>query len=355
MASSSNQIKKWNIYSTHYSPAKSPTSPCQAANSDQQASSTRPSSEFLPYGRQRSVFPFGIVSAYDLKEARTSSDSNDKFLPGNLQSSTATKWSSSPCLSASSASNAARWGTKTLQTPPRSLDSEESFDNLLQSSVTQTRVRGHFRKRMYSCPSTPVNDFLRIEVPRLSSIMVQAQSVPLVRRRSQPSPSKFNTTTSTLTGTNYQRRSASVSSIERPKKTTIDAEKSTAGDASSRDKTKELSQSLSEVKIEDGVIIIDNGKAIDLRKDKVRKNQGNVKTQKQEAAKSQSYREFQDAMQKFEDAQLNLEGEVNAKAKTFETRDKEQHFFNEHVQTQLLDLLTSVKGKRKSKGKKYRC
>ncbi|KAJ7373115.1 hypothetical protein OS493_014263 [Desmophyllum pertusum] len=114
---------------------------------------------------------------------------------------------------------------------------------------------------------------------------------------------------------------------KRPKKTTIDAEKSTAGDASSRDKTKELSQSLSEVKIEDGVIIIDNGKAIDLRKDKVRKNQGNVKTQKQEAAKSQSYREFQDAMQKFEDAQLNLEGEVNAKAKTFETRDKEQHFF----------------------------
>ncbi|KAJ7373125.1 hypothetical protein OS493_014273 [Desmophyllum pertusum] len=243
MASSSNQIKKWNIYSTHYSPAKSPSSPFQAANSDQQASSTRPSSEFLPYGRQRSVFPFGIVSAYDLKEARTSSDSNDKFLPGNLQSSTATKWSSSPCLSASSASNAARWGTKILQTSPRSLDSEESFDNLLQSSVTQTRVRGHFRKRMYSCPSVAHNHRLR----------------------------SFNTATSTLTGTNYQRRSASVSSIERPKKTTIDAEKSTAGDASSRDKTKELSQSLSEVKIEDGVIIIDNGKAIDLRKDKVRK------------------------------------------------------------------------------------
>jgi len=59
-------------------------------------------------------------------------------------------------------------------------------------------------------------------------------------------------------------------------------------------------------------------------------------------------------MQKFEDAQLRLEGEMNAKAKTFETRDREQQFFNENVQPPLMDLLMSVKGKRKSKDEKYK-
>lgn len=348
MAASSKQTKShWNFYSTHYSPAKSPTSSSQASSSDEQASSTRPCSEFLTYARQRSVFPLGIVSEYDLKEPRTSSENNDRILPGSLTSTA--KWNSSPCLSSYST---ARWGTKFVHTPPRSPGSEERFDHV-QSAVTRTPVRGHFRKRMYSCPSTPINDFLRIEVPRLSSIMVQAQSVPLVRRRSQPSPTSKLKTTATSAG-NPRRsfeRAASLSSIERPKKTSAE-EKS----RDSREKTKELSKSLSEIKIEDGVIIIDNGKAIDLRKDKAgRLNQGNRGQRNSEAAKSQSYREFQDAMQKLEDAKLNLEGEVNAKAKTFERREKEEQFFNENVQTQLLDLLTTVKGKRKHKGKKYKC
>lgn len=351
MAGSSNQTKNWSIYSTHYSPAKPSSISSSATSSDDQASAaTRPSSELVSYARQRSVFPFGIVSEYDLKEPRTSSETNDKILPGNLTSAAS---ASSPCLSSS---NPARWGTKILQTSPRSPGVEESFNNL-QSTVTRTRARGHFRKRMYSCPATPVNDFLRVEVPNLSSIMVQARSVPLVRRRSQPALSKPLSATSNLTGlTGSQRRpferAASVPSIERPKKTISDEK---AGFAA-RENAKELSKSLSEIKIEDGVIIINNGKAIDLKKDKVRKHQAGITKQKHaEAAKSQSYREFQDAMQKFEDAQLNLEGEVNTKAKTSQTRDKEQQFFNEHVQTQLLDLLTSVKGKRKSKGKKYRC
>ncbi|KAL9957920.1 hypothetical protein ACROYT_G034876 [Oculina patagonica] len=304
MAASSNRTKNWSIYSTHYSPAKPSTISSSSTSSDEQASAaTRPSSEVVSYARQRSVFPFGIVSEYDLKETHTSSETNDKILPGNLTSAAS---ASSPCLSSS---NPARWGTKILQTSPRSPGVEESFNNL-QSTVTRTRARGHFRKRMYSCPATP---------------------------GSQRRPFE---------------RAASVPSIERPKKAISDEK---AGFAT-RENAKELSKSLSEIKIEDGVIIINNGKAIDLRKDKVRKHQaGSTKPKHAEAAKSQSYREFQDAMQKFEDAQLNLEGEVNTKAKTSQTRDKEQQFFSEHVQTQLLDLLTSVKGKRKSKGKKYRC
>ena len=353
MATSSNQTKNWNVYSTHYSPAKPSPIDSSATSSDEQASSTRPSSGSASYGRQRSVFPFGIVSEYDLKEPCTSSETNnDKFLPENL---TSTASGSSPSLSSTSP---ARWGTKILQTAPRNPGVEESFYNL-QTTVTRARVRGHFRKRMYSCPATPVNDFLRVEVPNLSSIMVQAHSVPLVRRRSQPSLSKLSNATSTLTGSQRRsfERAASVPSIQRPKKSISDEEAC----ASAREKAKELSESLSEIKIEDGVIVINNGKAIDLRKDKPRKHRKTetyrscAKQKPTEAAKSQSYREFQDAMQRFEDAQLNLEGEVNAKAKTFQTRDKEQQFFNENVQTQLLDLLTSVKEKRKSKGKKYRC
>lgn len=344
MATSSNQTKNWNFYSTHYSPAKSPKSPCSATSSDEQPSTARPSSELASYGRQRSVFPFGIVSEYDLKEARASSESNEKILPGNL---TTTASGSSPCLSSSSP---ARWGTKILQTPLRSPGLEDSSDNL-QFTVTRARVRGHYCKRTYSCPSTPVNDFLRIEVPKLSSIMVQAHSVPLVRRRSQPSLSKtFNSSsTSRRSQSRSFERAASVpASMERPKKTVGDAK---AGISVEGEEAKELSKSLSEITIEDGVIIINNGKAIDIRRDKLRKSQGSNTKKHAEATKSQSYREFQDAMQKFEDAQRNLEGEVNAKAKTFETRDREQQFCNENVQTQLLDLLTSVKGKRKSKGK----
>lgn len=348
MATSSNQAKSWNIYSTNYSPAKRSTVSPTATSTDEQASTTsRPSSEVVSYGRQRSVFPFGIVSEYDLKEAPTSSENNDKILPGNL---TSTASGSSPCLSSSSP---ARWGTKILQTPPRSPIVEESF-NSLQSTVSRARIRGQFRRRMYSCPqSTPVNDFLRVEVPNVSSIMVQAHSVPLVQRRSQPSLSKPLNATSTLTGSQRRpfERAASVPSIGRPKKTISDEKPS----VSAREKA-ELSKSFSEVKIEDGVIIINNGKVIDLRKDRRRKHQQSGTKQKHaEAAKSQSYREFQDAMQKFEDAQLNLEGEVNTKAKSSGTREKEHQFFNENVQTQLLDLWTSVKEKRKSKGKKYRC
>lgn len=347
MATSSNQAKNWNIYSTNYSPAKRSTVSPTATSSDEQAyTASRPSSEVVSYGRQRSVFPFGIVREYDLKEGRTSSEINDKIIPGNLTSTTS---GSSPCLSSS---NPARWGTKILQTPPRSPGIEESLNNL-QSTVSRARIRGQFRRRMYSCPATPVNDFLRVEVPNLSSIMVQAHSVPLVRRRSQPSLSKPLNATLTLTGSQRRpfERAASIPSIGRPKNTISDEKSS----VSAREKA-ELSKSFSEVKIEDGVIIINNGKAIDLKKDRRRKYQESGTKQKHaEATKSQSYREFQDAMQKFEDAQLNLEGEVNAKAKSSGTREKEQQFFNENVQTQLLDLLTSVKEKRKSKGKKYRC
>ena len=218
MATSSNQAKNWNIYSTHYSPAKSPKSPCSAAtSSDDKASTAKPSPEFVSYGRQRSVFPFGIVSEYDFNEARSSSENNEKVRPGNL---TTTASGSSPCLSSSSP---VRWGTKILQTPPRSPGLEDSVENP-QPTVTRAKVRGYYRKRMYSCPSTPVNDFLRIEVPNLSSMMVQAHSVPLVRRRSQPSLSKtFNTsTTSTRSPRRSFERSASVPSMERPKKTVSD-------------------------------------------------------------------------------------------------------------------------------------
>ena len=340
MATSFNKTKNWNIYSTHYSPANSSTTSSQATSSDnddfQVASSKRASFVSLPYGRQRSVFPYGIVSEYDLKDSGIGADSSDKIHPKKL-SCAPPKWSSSPCLASSST---ARWGTKILQPSSRISASEE--DDLTERMKPRNR---RFRERMHSCPSTPVNDFLRIEVPKLSSIMVHAQSVPLVSRPLMPTKLKA-TSVSTPTTTTRRPRAASVNSFERPKKITIDIE--------SQDKVKETSKSLSEVKIEDGVIIIENGKCIDLRKDK----QGikNHKLKPAKVAKSKSYREFQDAMQKLEDAQLNLEGEVNAKAKTLETRGKEQEFFNEHVQTQFLDLLSSVKEKRKkNRGKKYRC
>ena len=342
MAASSNQTKTWNVCLTHDSPAKSPKSRCSSTSSYEQTSTVKPSPEIASYGRQRSVFPFGIVSEFDVKETRTSSE----VLPGNL---TSTASGSSPCLSSSSP---VRWGTKILQTPPRSPGLEDSVENP-QHTVTRTKARGYYRKRMYSCPSTPVNDFLRIEVPTLSSIMVQAHSVPLVRRRSQPTLSKPLNTSATSTRQSQRKpfeRAASLPSMERPKKTVSDEK---AG-VSAPEEAKELSKSLSEIKIEDGLIIINNGKVIDIRKDKLRKNQVSKSKKHAEAAKSKSYREFQDAMQKFEDAQLNLEGEVNAKAKTFETRDRERQLFNENVQTQFMDLLTSVKGKRKSKGKKYK-
>ena len=343
MGTYSNQTKNWNIYSTHYSPAKSPKSPCSATSSDDKVSTAKPSPELISYGRQRSVFPFGIVSEYDLNEARSSSESNEKVLPGNLTTAAS---GSSACLSSSSP---VRWGTKILQTPPRSPGLEDCVENP-QPTVTRAKVHRYYRKRMYSCPSTPVNDFLRIEIPNLSSMMVHARSVPLVRRRSQPSLSKTCNTSTTPTRSPRRslKRAASVPSMERPKKT-FSVEK--AGVSTPGEEAKELSKSLSEIKIEDGVIIINNGKAIDIKKDKLRKNPASKTKRLAEAAKSQSYREFQDAMQKFEDAQLNLEGEVNAKAKTFRTREREQQFFNENVQTQFMNLLTSVKGKRKSKGK----
>ena len=287
------------------------------------------------------------MSEYDLRETHTSSEGNEKVLLGNL---TTTASGSSPCLSSSSP---VRWGTKILQTPPRSPGSEDSVENP-QHTVTRSKVRGYYRTRMFSCPSTPVNDFLRIEVPKLSSIMVQAHSVPLVRRRSQPTLSRTLSTSATPTKQSQRRsfeRTASVPSMERSEKAVSDEKASVFAPG---EKAKELSKSVSEIKIEDGIIIINNGKVIDIRKDKLRKHQASKTKKHAEATKSQSYREFQDAMRKFEDAQLHLEGEVNAKAKTFETRDREQQFFNENVQTQFMDLLTSVKGKRKSKGKKYK-
>ena len=338
MATSSNRTKNWYIYSTHHSPAKSSKSPCFATSSDEQPSSAKPSPECLSYGRQRSVFPFGIVSAEnDWKETHKSSEGNEKVLHGNLAT---TANGSSACLSSSSP---VRWGTKILQTPPQIPGLEGSVENP-QPSVTRAKVRGYYRKRTYSCPSTSVNDFLHTEVAKLSSIMVQAHSVPLVRRRSQSSPSKMFNTSTTSTGSLRRsfERARSLPPLERREKTVSDEK---AGVSASGQKAKELLKSLSEIKIEDGLIIINNGKAIDVRKDKLRKNQASKTKKHAEAAKSKSYREFQDAMQKFEDAHLNLEGEVNAKAETFETREREQQFFNENVQTPFMDLLTSVKQK----------
>lgn len=338
MACSSSKTKNWSIYSTHYSPAISPTT-SQSTNSDNDdfAAAKRPSSA-LPFGRQRSVFPYGIVREYDLKDVRISDETSDKMYPGKL-GSISPKWSSSPCLS--QPSSTARWGTKILQTSAH----KPSYDDGDSSELTKSRYR-HFRRRMHSCPTTAVNGSLRVEIPKLSSIRVQAQSVSLVSRPLQPlMPTKLKTTSPSTESTATRRpRPASVNLIERQKKIT---------ESESQDKEKKLSKNLSEIKIEDGVIFIENGKAIDLRKDKPGRKH---KLKTTEAAKSKSYREFQDAMQKFEDAQLNLEGEVNTKAKTFETRDKEQEFFNEHVQTQFLDLFSSVKEKRKKKkGKKYPC
>ena len=338
MACSSNKTKNWNIYSKHYSPAISPTT-SQSTNSDNGdlATAKRPSSD-LPLGRQRSVFPYGIVREYDLKDVRTSDETSAyKIYPGKL-GSISQKWSSSPCLSKSSST--ARWGTKILQTSAcrPSCDDGESIE------LTKSRRR-HFRRRMHSCPTTPVNGSIRIEIPKLSSIRVQAQSVSLVSRPLQPvMPTKLKTTSPSTASTVARRpRAASVNSVEREKKTTESAE--------SQDKEKKLSKSSSEIKIEDGVIFIENGKAIDLRKEKLGRKH---KLKSTEASKSKSYCEFQDVLQKFEDAQLNLEGEVNTKAKTFETKDKEQKFFEERVQTQFMDLLSSVKEKRKKKrGKKY--
>lgn len=338
MATSSTQTKTWNIYSTYHIPTKSSKSSCFATSSDEQTSTAKP--ECLSYGRQRSVFPFGIVRENDWKETHNSSESNEKCLPGNL---TTTANGSSPC---SSSSRPVRWGTKILQSiPPQIPGLEDSIENP-QPTVTHAKVRGYYRKRTYSCPSTPVNGFLRIEVPKLSSIMVQAHSVPLVRRRSQSSPSKtFNTSTASMGSLrrSFERAGRSLPPLERSEKTVSDEK---AAVSASGEKAKELLKSLSEFKIEDGIIIINNGKAIDIRKDKLRKNQTRKTKKHVEAAKSKSYREFQDAMQKFEDAHLSLEGEVNAKAKTFETRESgEQQFFNKNVQTPFMDLLTSVKQK----------
>lgn len=340
MATSSSQTKNWNIYSTYHIPAKSSKSPCFATSSDEQASTTKPSPGCLSYGRQRSVFPFGIVSENDWKETHNSSESNEKCLPGNL---TTTANGSSPC---SSSSSPVRWGTKILQSiPPQIPGLEDSIDNPQPTVTAHAKVCGYYRKRTYSCPSTPVNGFLRIEVPKLSSIMIQAHSVPLVRRRSQSSPSKtFNTSTASMGGLrrSFERAGRSLPPLERSEKTVSDEK---AAVSAPGEKAKELLKSLSEFKIEDGIIIINNGNAIDIRKDKLRKNQARKTKKHVEAAKSKSYREFQDAMQKFEDAHLNLEGEVNAKAKTFETREREKQFFNENVQTPFMDLLTSVKQK----------
>lgn len=337
MARSSNKTRNWNFYSTHYSPANTSDTSKQTVNSDQEdlARCRRSSSEYLPYGRQRSVFPYGIVSEYDLKNHIGAKTSDNIF--SEKPDSRTGKWRSSPCLDSSSNS---RWGTRILQTPCRgskSADGEPSWEIKPQSRL--------FRERLHSCSSTPMNDFLRVEVPVLSSIMVQAQSLPLVSRPTQSlMPSRPKPSSAPKENTR-RPRAESVPVIERPKRTAIESHM--------QGKERGISKGISEIKIEDGVIIIDNGKVIDLKEDK-RSKKHKMKTS--EALKSRSYREFQEEMQKFEDAQLNLEGEVKSKAKTFETKDKEQDFFNEHVQTQFLDLLSSVKDKRKkSKGKKYRC
>lgn len=339
MAHSSNITKNWNFYSTHYSPANASDTSNQTVNSDQEdiARSRRSSSEYLPYGRQRSVFPYGIVSEYDLKDT-IGAETNDNSFSEKPDSRTG-KWRSSPCLDSSSNS---RWGTRILQTPCRgskSADGEPSWEIKPRSRL--------FRERLHSCPSTPMKDFLRVEIPVLSSIMVHAQSLPLVSRPTQSHiPSRPKPSSAPKENTRRLRAESVGPVIERPKKTAIESQM--------QGKEREISKRVSEIKIEDGVIIIDNGKVIDLKEDK-RSKKHKMKTS-EAAAKSRSYRDFQDAMQKFEDAQLNLEGEVKSKAKTFETKDKEQDFFNEHVQTQFLDLLSSVKDKRKkNKGKKYRC
>lgn len=340
MASPLHKTKNWSMYSSHYSPAVD-SAAHQEANFDPHdgdlTTSRGLASAYLPYGRQRSVFPYGIVSDYESKDGCRNVETSDKTHQEKLVS-IATRWSSSPCLG--QPPSAARWGTKILQTSARSSGSENGDSTGLSKSR-----RRHFRWRMHSCPSTPVNDSLRIEIPKLSSIMVQAQSLSLVSRPLHPStPTKPKTSCTAKDSLTRRLRSSSVKSIERQTKPTNEE---------LHNKEKTLSKTASEIKIENGVIFIENGKAIDLRKDKL---DGKHKRKTTEAGKSKSYREFQDAMQKFEDAQLNLEEEVNTKVKTFERCAKEQEFFNEHVQTQFLDLFSAVKEKRKMKnGKKYRC
>ena len=115
MGSSSWKSKKCNIYFFHSSPVAVLPIYNQTMNSADGlaiATSTVRSWEYLPYGRQRSVFPYGIVSECDLNNSRsTSVERNDKNYPGK-QATIATNWDSSPCLAQNPSS--ARWGSRLL-------------------------------------------------------------------------------------------------------------------------------------------------------------------------------------------------------------------------------------------------
>ena len=300
------------------------------------ATSTVRSWEYLPYGRQRSVFPYGIVSECDLNNSRSASvESNDKNYPGK-QATIATNWDSSPCLAQNPSS--ARWGSR-LCHRQTSTKTPRSKDNDSRSRVLESHQRP-FRMRFHSCPSTLENNLIGLEFSQLSSqIMVQAQPVRLVGRQSQPlTPTKPKLSRSSTIG--GKSRVASVSSVDQRK-----VDRSTKR----QQEEVQLSRALADVKLEDGFIFIENGKAVDLKPHKINRKK---KLENKEVTKSKTYREFKEAMQKFEDAQLSLEGEVNAKVKTFEQRNKELKFFNEHVQTQLMDLFSAVKEKRRLKSRK---
>lgn len=344
MASSSWKSSKCNLYSAHSSPVAVSPRHNQTMNSVAEglaiATSTVRSWEYLPYGRQRSVFPYGIVSECDLNNSRSGSvESNDKYYPGKPDTIT-TKWDSSPCLAQNPSS--ARWGSRlchrqTSTKTPRSKDNDSS--RVLESQ------RRPFRMRFHSCRSALENNSIGLEFPQLSSqIMVQAQPVRLVGRQSQPlTPAKPKLSRSTTIG---KSRATSVSSVDQRK-----------ADTSTERQQEEvqLSGTLSDVKLKNAFIFIENGKAVHLKPHKINRKK---KLENKEVTKSKTYREFQEAMQKFEDAHLSLEGEVNAKVKTFEQQNKEHEFFNEHIQTQLVDLFSSVKEKRRFKrGKnlKHRC
>ena len=338
MGSSSCQFKKCNIYFFRSSPVAVPPIYNQTMNSVADglaiATSTVRSWEYLPYGRQRSVFPYGIVGECDLNNSRsTSVESNDKNYPGK-QATIATNWDSSPCLAQNPSS--ARWGSRlfhrqTSTKSPRGKDSDSR-------RVLESRQRP-IRMRLHSCPSTLENNSIGLEFCQFSSqIMVQAKPVRLVGRQSQPlTPTKPKLSRSLTLG---QSRAASVTSVGQLK-----------ADTSTERQQEEvqLSRALSDVKLEDVFIFIENGKAVDLKPLKIKRKK---KLENKEVAKSKSYREFKEAMQKFEDAQLSLEGEMNAKVKTIEQRNKELEFFNEHVQTQLMGLFSAVKEKRRLKSGK---
>ena len=334
MANSLSKTKKPDIESFHNITIESSSIFKQAANSDHEGfpTSTGRNCEYLSYGRKRSAFPHGIVSEFDFNNSRSSCvETSNKMYPSKLVYLD-TKWNSSPCLGQSL--NAARWRSRLSQTSAK-IPREESVR--LPESPGPSRIRTH------SCLSTPVNHSIGLEFPKQTPIMVQAQSFPLVSRPTQPvmfTKPKMSRTMSAGRNTTYKARAGSVHSIER--RTT---------DNNPREKKEDqLSRPFSEVKIEDSVIFINNGKALDLRKDK---RGGKQKLKTAEVVNSKSYREFQESMQKFEDAQLSLKGELSAKPKNFE---KQQQFLNEHVQTQLMDLFSSVKEKRKmKKGEKYRC